>query len=197
MKRSFCMSNLRVSLTVVCVIGIARCQPAGALGKTVGVWEKVEITLKSSRTYENPYTDVTVWVDLKGPGFEKRCYGFWDGGGTFRVRVLAPATGTWSWKSGSQPADSGLAGVRGTFEATTWTEAEKEQNPNRRGMIRSTANGHAFEYADGTPFFLVGDTWWAVPTFRYRWYEDDRPRPLGPEVGFKDMVRFRLRQGYN
>ena len=24
--------------------------------------------------------------------------------------------------------------------------------------IRPTANGHAFEYADGTPYFMLGDT---------------------------------------
>ncbi len=64
-------------------------------------------------------------------------------------------------------------------------------------MVRPTANGHAFEYADGTPYFLTGDTWWAVPTFRYRWYDDDQPRSLGPEAGFKDFVRFREKQGYN
>ncbi len=34
------------------------------------VWEKLEISLKSQRQYENPYTDVQVWVDLKGPGFD-------------------------------------------------------------------------------------------------------------------------------
>jgi hypothetical protein len=48
--------------------------------ETRHVWEKVEITLQSQRQYENPYTDVQVWVDLKGPDFDKRCYGFWDGG---------------------------------------------------------------------------------------------------------------------
>jgi len=197
MKWWFCTSFLQVFLMAVCAMGIGLCQPTVVLGDTVGVWEKVEITLRSEQTYANRYADVTVWVDLKGPGFEKRCYGFWDGGKTFRVRVLATAPGTWTWESGSQPADPGLVGVRGTFEAMAWTEAEKDQNSCRRGMIRSTANGHAFEYADGTPFFLMGDTWWAVPTFRYRWYEDDRRRPLGPEVGFKDLVQFRLKQGYN
>jgi hypothetical protein len=178
------------------LIALARPAPT-VFAETVGVWEKVEITLQSAKPYDNPYTDVTVWVDLKGPGFERRCYGFWDGGDTFRVRVLATTPGTWSWQSGSQPADSGLTGVRGTFRAAAWTETEKRANPSRRGMIRATANGHAFEYADGTPFFLMGDTWWAVPTFRYRWYEDDRPRPLGPEVGFKDLVQFRVKQSYN
>ncbi len=110
------------------------------------VWEKVEITLQSQRQYDNPYTDVQVWVDLKGPNFDKRCYGFWDGGSTFRVRVLATAPGRWTWRSGSNVADPGLQGVRGAFTAVAWTETELEKNPCRRGMIRPSRNGHAFEY---------------------------------------------------
>lgn len=170
---------------------------ARAPAKTVGVWEKVEITLNAKKAYENPYTDVEVWVDLSGPGFQKRCYGFWDGGKTFRVRVLANRPGTWKWRSGSNPAEAGLAGVSGSFTAAAWTKAQKAQNPSRRGMIQPSANGHAFQYADGTGFFLVGDTWWATPTFRYRWYDDDKARPLGPKAGFKDYVRFRHSQEFN
>ncbi|UCF17779.1 MAG: DUF5060 domain-containing protein, partial [Phycisphaerales bacterium] len=60
-----------------------------ALAESHHVWEKVEIVLRADKPYENPYTDVEVWVDLQGPGFDKRCYGFWDGGRAFRVRVLA------------------------------------------------------------------------------------------------------------
>ena len=83
----------------------------GAAGP-VGLWEKVEITLQAARAYENPYKDVEVWVDLAGPGFKKRCYGFWDGGKTFRVRVTAVAPGTWTWRSGASKTDSGLAGAK-------------------------------------------------------------------------------------
>ena len=165
--------------------------------KTYHVWEKVEITLKSKTQYNNPYTDATVWVDLKGPGFNKRCYGFWDGGDTFRVRVMATAPGTWSWSSGSQPEDPGLDGVNGSFTAIDWTEAQKAENSSRRGMIQPSANGHAFQYADGTPFFLVGDTWWATPTFRFFWRDDDTIRPLGPKAGFKEYVDYRKKQEYN
>ena len=168
-----------------------------AKGKTCHVWEKVEIVLAAKAKYENPYTEVTVWVDLKGPGFAKRCYGFWDGGDTFRVRVMATAPGTWSWKSGSKPADPGLEGVSGSFTAVDWTEAQKAENPSRRGMIRPSANGHAFQYADGTPFLLIGDTWWATPTFRFRWRDDDTLRPLGPEAGFKEFVAYRRKQEFN
>ena len=168
-----------------------------AAGGTVHVWEKVEIPLHAIGAHDNPYADLEVWVDLEGPGFAKRCYGFWDGGNTFRVRVLATTPGTWTWRSGSRPRFPGLSDAAGTFTAAAWTEEEKKANPCRRGVIRASANGHAFEYADGTPFFLVADTWWATPTFRYPWHDDDEPRPMGPKAGFQDYVRFRRKQGYN
>jgi len=165
--------------------------------KSIHVWEKVEVTLQAKNLNKNPYTDVTVWVDLKGPGFEKRCYGFWDGGNTFRVRITPITAGKWSWKSGSQPAVPGLIGVTGTFSASDWTEKQKAENPSRRGMVLSSANGHAFQYADGTPFFLIGDTWWATPTFRFPWRDDNTLRPMGPDAGLKEFVAFRRKQEYN
>src|SRR5215472_11013652 len=99
----------------------------------VHTWEKVDLSFAAARTYSNPYTDVTVWVDLKGPGFQKRVYGFWDGGQVFHVRITATAAGEWSWRSGANVADPGLAGKTGSFTALAWTEAEKQQNPLRRG----------------------------------------------------------------
>jgi hypothetical protein len=165
--------------------------------KPVHVWEKVDVKLTATNSYKNPYKDVTIWVDLKGPGFQKRCYGFWDGGNTFRVRITATTPGKWSWKSGSEPSDPGLEGVKGTFSAIGWTEKQKIENPSRRGMILSSSNGHAFQYADGTPFFLIGDTWWATPSYRFRWRDDDTIRTLGPKAGFKEFVAFRRKQEYN
>jgi len=165
--------------------------------ETVGVWQEVEIELTTQRNYPNPYTDVTVWVELSGPGFRKRCYGFWDGGRKWRVRVLATAPGTWSWRSAAEPADARLAGQAGQFTARAWSDQEIAANPNRRGFVVATPNGHALQYADGEPFFLMGDTWWSAPSFRFPWYDDDAPRPVGPEWGFKDMVRFRKAQGFN
>ncbi len=160
-------------------------------------WEKQEVTLSAARSYANPYTDVTVWVDLTGPGFQKRVYGFWDGDNVFRVRVVATAPGTWRWRSGSSPADPGLAGKSGSYTAVDWTAEEKKANPLRRGFLRPTKNGHALEYADGTPYFAVGDTWYSLGTNRFRWYDDDEERPIGPSAGFKDYVRYRKAQGYN
>ena len=163
----------------------------------VHVWEKVELTFHAKNPYTNPYTNMEVWVDLRGPGFKKRCYGFWDGRDVFRVRVLATQPGKWTWRSGSNPKDTGLSNQRGKFTAREWTEAEKKSVPTRRGFIKPTDNGHAVEYADGTPFILLGDTWYAAATSRFQWNDDDRQRPIGPEAGFKDYLRLRKSQGFN
>ncbi len=181
-------------LHVVLLLGLAAGLPVAA---AVHPWEKQEVTFTAARTYANPYADVTVWVELTGPHFNKRVYGFWDGGQTFRVRLVATEPGAWKWRSGSTPADPGLTGKTGGFTAVAWTEQEKEQNPLRRGFLRATPNQHALEQADGTPFFVIGDTWYSVGTNRFKWYDDDRERPLGPEAGFKDYVRYRKQQGYN
>ena len=201
MFRPFSRRNFLVASTSVV---LAQALPGQAYGmqnaeSTDGrhVWEKMELTLIANQNFSNPYTDVIVWVDLTGPGFNKRVYGFWDGGKTFRVRVTATAPGTWHWVSGSDPADSGLAGKRESFVAADWTAEEKKENPLRGGFLRATANQHAIETADGTPFFALGDTWWAAGTHCFPWRDEDTDRPIGPDAGFKDYVRFRKSQGFN
>jgi hypothetical protein len=157
-----------------------------------------ELSFQAKNSYKNAYTEVTLWVDLSGPGFNKRVYGFWDGGNSFRVRVVATKPGTWAWKSGSTPNDAGLSGKAGSFTAIDWTEKEKTENPLRRGFLKPSTNGHALNNADGTPFFIIGDTWYALSANRFKWYDDDnKERPIGPQAGFKDYVRYRKAQGYN
>lgn len=168
-----------------------------AAQNVVHVWEKQELTFAAANSYKNAYTEVTIWVDLHGPGFDKRIYGFWDGGQIFHLRLIATKPGTWTWKSGSSPEDPGLAGKSGSFTAIDWTDAEKKENPLRHGFIRATENQHALEHADGTPFFVIGDTWYSVGANRFLWYDDNKERPIGPTAGFKDYVRLRKAQGYN
>lgn len=163
----------------------------------IHMWDVHEITLTAANTYANPYTDVTVWADLTGPDFNKRVFGFWDGNNTFKIRVTATAAGTWTYTTGASVSDSGLVGRTGGYLAIAWTEKEKQANPCRRGIIEATANGHAMQYADGTPYIMVGDTWWALATYRYPWTDDEIERPIGPDMTVKDMARHRRSQGYN
>jgi hypothetical protein len=165
----------------------------------IHVWEMQEITFRSTKTYENPYADVLMWIDLHGPDFAKRVYGFWDGGAVFKVRFVATAPGDWTWISASDQDDSGLAGKHGRLEAIPWTVEEKQINPNRRGFLRSSANGHALDHADGAPFFLIGDTWLAASTWRlpFQGAPIDPGYAPGPGIGFEQAVAYRKRQGYN
>ncbi len=169
-------------------------------GDVYHVWEMKEIILNAENDYENYYTDITCWVELNGPEFSKRVYGFWDGGKNFIVRVVATSPGEWNWTSGSnQPDDEGLNNKSGKFTAVEWTDAEKTENPNRRGFVRATENGHALKFADGTPFFMIGDTWLAGSTWRlpFRNAVTSENYVPAPGIGFEDAVTYRKQQGFN
>ncbi len=195
MKSQPFIKNLFLSLSVTLILlSNLRAQ------EQIKIWEQQEVTFTATGKYDNPYTEVLNWIDLKGPGFSKRIYGFWDGDNQFKVRFTATKPGKWSWTSGSdQPGDSGLNGHQGTFTASEWSEVQKKENPTRRGFIRATGNGHALEYADGTPFFMVGDTWLAGATWRlpFRGAEPPEGYEPGPGIGFEDAVIYRKRQGFN
>ena len=53
-----------------------------------------EIILYSLNSYDNPYAEVDCWIELQGPDFSKKVYGFWDGGQTFKIRFIANAPGS-------------------------------------------------------------------------------------------------------
>ena len=172
----------------------------GAEEAQARTWQMREIVLHAQKPYDNPYMEVDTWLELRGPGIQKRIYGYWDGGNRFVYRIVATTPGQWSWRSASNHADdAGLNGHSGEFVAREWTEAEKQQNPNRRGFVGVSANGHALEYADGTPFFMLGDTWLAGSTWRLP-YRDAVTRDdyvPGPGIGFEDAVNYRKNQGFN
>ena len=166
----------------------------------IHTWEMHEIVLKAGKEYKNYYADVTCWIDLEGPGFSKRIYAFWNGDNIYIVHIVATKSGMWKWESGSnQTDDNGLNNHIGEFNALEWTEQEKEQNPNRHGFVRATANGHALQYSDGTPFFLIGDTWLAGATWRLPFRNASTANDYlpGPGIGFEDAVNYRKNQGYN
>jgi hypothetical protein len=193
------MPNLRTALLGLLLVCSSHAAQARLQSGEVHVWEVQEITFAAAGNYANPYVEVECWVELEGPGFKRRVYGYWDGGRTFKVRLVATAPGEWSWRAASnQPGDAGLAGS-GRFRAVAWAPAELEQNPNRRGFIRATANGHALRYDDGTPFFLTGDTWLAASTWRLP-FKAARPAENyvpAEGIGFEEAVDWRRRQGFN
>src|SRR5659263_465117 len=118
--------RLLKQLLFVLLVMLVAVSPVLAAANEAHVWEMQELTFTATNNYKNPYTDVIVWVDLVGPGFNKRVYGFWDGGLTFHVRLVATKPGIWKWQSGSNMEDQGFNGKTGSFTAIDWTEAEKK-----------------------------------------------------------------------
>lgn len=170
--------------------------------KTIKTWEKTELTFESKIQYKNPYTDVEMWVQLTGPNFNKKIWGFWDGNKTFKVRFVATKPGKWSWVSYANANDSGLIAHSGQFIAIERAKEEVSANPNYRGFIRTNPDApHSFVYADGTPFYLFADTWWAAMTWRYP-YKDgikipENYIPAENNWSFEGGVQWLKRHGYN
>lgn len=196
--RAFCHTMMtvhmkKISCLSIVAVGLILVMPPCKAAAVIHVQEVVEETFHAAETHTNAYTDVDLWVNLTGPGGLYRIPAFWDGENVFRVRLVATQPGRWKWSTGNETGDSGLDDQSGSFTAVAWSEAEKQANPNRRGFIRVASNHHTLEYADGTPFFYTGDTWWSVLTGIYSW--DSADCPAG--IAFQDAVELRQAQGFN
>lgn len=194
-----CFKKMKFIYIAVVIVFIQVNHLQAANNTTLHVWEMKELKLSAEKKYANNYTDVTCWVELKGPDFSKRVYGFWDGDNNFIVRIVATKSGKWSWTSGSNQIDDGLNNHTESFTAVEWTKKEKVENPVRHGFVRPTSNGHALQFADGTPFFMIGDTWLAGATWRlpFRNAATTDSYVPGPGMGFEDAVTYRKKQGFN
>ena len=73
--------------------------------------------------------------------------GFYDGGGTYKVRFAPPYAGLWRYVTRSNSA--GLDGRTGAFVVD-------EPKPGNHGPVIS--NKWALQHEDGTPHFSVGST---------------------------------------
>ncbi len=195
------MSNKDRAIWGVLLLAIATFTGGCSKSKPFHIWEMREITFTAEKRYENPYTDVDFWVQLKGPGFDGKVWGFWDGENVFKVRVVAMTPGEWRWESGSNVGDPGLDQKTGKFTAVAWTEEELAENPNRRGIIRTNPDApHGFVYADGTPFFLMADTWWAAFTWRYPLEEKEISGDYVPGAAnwcFEGGIQWLKKHGFN
>lgn len=120
-----------------------------------------EMTLTSTKTYDNPFTDVTVTVEYTKAGSPPlRSYGFWDGGTTFKLRQAFPEPGTWHYKTtATDPSNSGLH----YREGDVYVQPYAGTNPlYRHGFLQVSADRRFLAHADGTPFLWVGDTLWGA-----------------------------------
>jgi hypothetical protein len=131
----------------------------------------VELTFTATRNYPDPFNQVTLDAVFTDPkGHELRVPGFWDGNNKWKVRYSSAVLGTHRFRSVcSETDDKGLNGVTGMIQVLAY----KGKNPLLvHGALRIADDKRHFAYADGTPFFWLGDTWWMGLTKRLAWPED-------------------------
>ena len=184
------MKNLNwVLLSSVISIGIS-----GSLyAQQAAQWTTHEIVLKAQKKYENPYTDVDIEVVFfNAAGDTLRRPGFWDGGNVWRVRFAPPEEGAWFWTLTSTTDDEGLQ-QQGSVASMTY---EGDNELIEKGLLKMSPGKRGVVHASGDPFFVVGDTPWAIP-FRatkeqVREYAEDRR-----EKGFNTALLMSLQPDMN
>ena len=132
-------------------------EPAGV--SEAQTWVANEIVLISQKTYADPYRDVDVNMTLTDGTVTYRIPGFWDGGNVWRVRFMCPTAGKWSYDVACTDAANADLTQKGTVDCKPYAGPLAVY---KRGHVTAQADAKYFVYADGTPFFYLGDTHWAL-----------------------------------
>jgi Protein of unknown function (DUF4038)/Domain of unknown function (DUF5060) len=159
--------------------------PCGAAEVRTEANVPIEISFTEQKPHNDPFNSVTLDVQFTAPdGKVRKVPAFWAGKNTWKVRYAAATIGNHQWSADcNDVTDAGLHGVSGVVNVIAYSG----DNPlYARGPVRISAKGHHFEYADGKPFFWLGDTWWMGLCHRLRWPED-----------FQRLLADRKSKGFN
>jgi len=161
---SLCQSRIAlVLLALAAVVG-----RAAAATPAVPVWQPHDFAFTAKAQPENPFT-VPFSATVTAPdGKTFFLPGFFDGDGTWRIRVSPTAEGAWSLVT-----QSALPELHGRTAAFTGV---KNPAPHAHGVLRvDPAHPHHFVFADGTRFFMQA--------YEYDWlWALDRGNPAVPTI---------------
>ena len=121
---------------------------------TVPQWMTEDIAVTYRTGCADPYREVQViGTFTHGDGTSLTLDAFWDGGDRFVVRFAPTQTGIWHYRIAH--GDETLA--EGELTCVPYIG---ENALYRHGFLHVTAGERFLRYADGTPFFWLGDTHW-------------------------------------
>jgi len=122
--------------------------PAFANQNTVEQWGMFEASFPGPAT-GNPFVDVHLTARFHQSGVEQEVEGFYDGGGTYKIRFMPGRQGHWSFVTQSNHPQ--LNSKTGQFQVGP---------PGSHGPV-GVRNGYHFAHADGTPHVSIGTTCYA------------------------------------
>ena len=122
-------------------------------------WVAEEIILVSDTNAET-FTEKEIDLILThSDGTTLTIPGFWDGENIFRIRYALTKTGSWNYQIiCSDPSDDQLQ-ASGVILCSAYSG---DLDIYEHGFIKTVNGTRHFMYNDGTPFFYLGDTHWAL-----------------------------------
>ena len=139
------------------LVSALRDQPASEGQVTIRQWEPYTPSFSSGAQHDNPFLAPFSATVTRPDGTSFEMPGFYDGNGTWKVRVGPGMRGHWTIKTHS--ADPELDGKDAAFECVG-------ASSNQHGPVRvDPDHPHHFVHADGTRWFHLGyecDWLWAL-----------------------------------
>lgn len=151
-------SSARIARIVIWAVACLVARPAAATAAASGAdpvpkFGIFEATFEAAGRVENPYAAVAATATFTRPdGKTWTIPAFWDGGQTWRVRISPDDVGEWSYRLESP--EKGLNGQTGRFRCV--------ESKHRGGVMPMKGRPYHFQYQDGSPCWLMGDTAWAA-----------------------------------
>jgi hypothetical protein len=118
----------------------------------IDIFKRVELELKSPKSYDNCFTDVDVFVEFTGPeGDAYRLRGFCDGSNIWKVRFTPCRAGKWSYRTYALPKDEALEQA-GNLQVEPVIGQEK-------GFLRAyPGQNWGLRFDSGEELLVFGDT---------------------------------------
>jgi hypothetical protein len=147
--------------------------------------EVVEWSYSSSKHYSDPFNAVDLWAEITNESGEiKKLPAFWAGENMWSFRFSCPETGMLNSRTVcNEYQNKDLNGKTGTIEIISYKGINELL---LRGSLNISADKRHLEYADGTQFFWLADSWWHGMTKRFKWPED-----------FLQLIQDRKQKGFS
>ena len=151
---------------------------------TVEANRVTQVTLTSSKAYNNPFMEVELDAVVTQPdGKELRVPMFWAGGKRWCLRYASNVTGLHTFRTEcSDKTNAKLRYAEGKIKVVPY---KGNNELCRHGPIQVSKNGRHFEHTDGKPFLWLGDTWWKNLCKRMTW------------EGFQELAADRKKKGFS
>ncbi len=147
-------------------------------------WTPYDLSFKADPGQLNPFT-IEVSATATAPdGTKFSLPGFYDGDGTWKIRIAPTALGAWSIVTTSKTSE--LDGQKAQFTCI------KNVNPHVHGVLRvDQQHPHHFIFDDGTRFFMQGyeyDWLWALDMDKPRVPTIDKSLDILAQHGFNYVI---------